>query len=255
MPLEPSDDRHRAQLVIRPAVCSRHRATLKVRPLGGSRCPGNVIVAASPGTAWLVSGLRAPVSPGAGSTSPRSRERPGRALSVSPVNSRAANPVVEVMVTIGGLPAHPLIVHAVVVLLPLAAVGTLAVAARPTWRRNLGVPVFLIALVGVVAVPLAVQTGEQLQGLLGGGGPLVEVHEQRADHLLPYAILFLVLLLATLLLGRLADRTEAAGQLRARVRLTTSAGVLAAVAGLVVTGLVVWIGDAGATAVWSGVGG
>jgi hypothetical protein len=189
------------------------------------------------------------------------------------------------MVTIGGLPAHPLVVHAVVVLLPLAALGTLAVAARPTWRRNLGVPVFLIALVGVVAVPVAVQTGEQLQGLLGGGGPLVEVHEQRADHLLPYAVVFLVLLLATLLLGRLADRTETAGhsdnagqaehasraghasqpghaintsqtdQHRLQVRLTTSAGVLAAVAGLVVTGLVVWIGDAGALAVWSGVGG
>jgi hypothetical protein len=162
------------------------------------------------------------------------------------------------MVTIGGLPAHPLIVHAVVVLLPLAAVGTLAVAARPRWRRNLGVPVFLIALVGVLAVPVAAQTGEQLRGLLGGG-PLVEVHEQRADHLLPYAVLFLVLLLATLLLGRRADRTEAAGQhggqLRVRVRLTTSAAVLAAIAGLVVTGLVVWIGDAGATAVWSGVGG
>ncbi|HEX4362399.1 MAG TPA: DUF2231 domain-containing protein [Pseudonocardia sp.] len=195
------------------------------------------------------------------------------------------------MVTIGGLPAHPLVVHAVVVLLPLAALGTLAVAARPTWRRNLGVPVFLIALVGVVAVPVAVQTGEQLQGLLGGGGPLVEVHEQRADHLLPYAVVFLVLLLATLLLGRLADRTEPAShsnnagqtapagqpghagqaapasqpghaintsqtdQHRLQVRLTTSAGVLAAVAGLVVTGLVVWIGDAGALAVWSGVGG
>jgi MFS family permease len=179
------------------------------------------------------------------------------------------------MVTIGGLPAHPLIVHAVVVLLPLAALGTLAVAARPRWRRNLGVPVFLVALVGVAAVPLATETGEQLQGLLGGGGPLVEVHEQRADHLLPYAVLFLVLLLATLVLGRLADRAAAAsqqegqqkgrqegqqegrqeGQLRGRVRLTTSVGVLAAAAGLVVTGLVVWIGDAGATAVWSGVGG
>lgn len=162
------------------------------------------------------------------------------------------------MITVGGLPAHPLVVHAVVVLLPLAALGTLAVAARPTWRRNLGVPVFLIALVGVLAVPVAVQTGEQLQGLLGGGGPLVEVHKQRAGHLLPYAVLFLALLLATLLLGRVADRTEAAGehdgQLRVRVRLTTSAAVLAAIAGLVVTGLVVWIGDAGATAVWSGVG-
>lgn len=87
-------------------------------------------------------------------------------------------------------------------------------------------------------------------------------------NVIVYAVLFLVLLLATLVLGRLADRTAAAsqrgaqqagqrqgGQLRVGVRLSTSVGVLAALAGLVVTGLVVWIGDAGATAVWSGVGG
>ncbi|GAA5156023.1 hypothetical protein GCM10023321_30840 [Pseudonocardia eucalypti] len=157
------------------------------------------------------------------------------------------------MTLIGGLPAHPLIIHAVVVLLPLAALGTLAVAARPVWRRNLGGAVFLVALAGVVAVPLATTTGEQLEAVLGGQNPLVEIHEQRADTLLPFALLFLALLAATLLLGRRADRTEANGAATRGGVLVTTASVLAALAGLVVTGLVVWIGDAGATAVWQGV--
>jgi hypothetical protein len=38
-------------------------------------------------------------------------------------------------------------------------------------------------------------------------------------------------------------------------RVTLITGVLAALAGLVVTGLVVWIGHAGSVAAWSGVGG
>lgn len=156
------------------------------------------------------------------------------------------------MTLIGGLPAHPLIIHAVVVLLPLAALGTLAVAARPVWRRNLGGAVFLVALVGVVAVPLATTTGEQLEAVLGGQNPLVEIHEQRADTLLPFALLFLALLAATLLLGRRADRTAATAGGSGKV-VVTAVSVLAALAGLLVTGLVVWIGDAGATAVWQGV--
>jgi hypothetical protein len=103
------------------------------------------------------------------------------------VNSSATRPVVLSVITIDGLPAHPLLVHAVVVLFPLAAVGTLAVVARPVWRRGFGVPVFLVALVGLIAVPLTTTTGEQLKTALGGGSPLVAVHEQRAEHLLPYA--------------------------------------------------------------------
>ena len=88
------------------------------------------------------------------------------------------------MLTVDGIPAHPLVVHAVVVLLPLAAVATLLVVARPVWRRQLGVWVLLLAAAGVFAVPVAATTGEQLRASLGGGSPLVEIHEERAESLL-----------------------------------------------------------------------
>lgn len=169
------------------------------------------------------------------------------------------------MLTVDGIPAHPLVVHAVVVLLPLAAVGTLLVVARPVWRRQLGVWVLLLALAGVAAVPVATQTGEQLQHALNGGGPLVEIHEERAETLLLPALIFLVLLAATVLVGR---RTEAGrsgdgpGAAHAVItenatlqRVTLVTGILAALAGLVVTGLVVWIGHAGSVAAYSGISG
>jgi Predicted membrane protein (DUF2231) len=166
------------------------------------------------------------------------------------------------MLTVGGIPAHPLVVHAVVVLLPLAAVGTLLVVARPAWRRQLGVWVLLLALGGVAAVPVATQTGEQLEHAIGGS-ELIAIHEERAETLLVPALIFLLLLAATVLAGRRADApVDGPGAAHAVTtntatmhRVTLVTGVLAALAGLVVTGLVVWIGHAGSVAAWSGVGG
>ena len=166
------------------------------------------------------------------------------------------------MLTVDGIPAHPLVVHAVVVLLPLAAFGTLLVVARPVWRRQLGIWVFLLAAAGTAAVPVAQETGEQLKQALGGGTPLVAVHESRAETLLVPALIFLALLAATVFAGGRADRLtrwEGPGAAHALVtggnraiwqRVALATGVLAAIAGLAVTGLVVWIGHAGSEAVW-----
>jgi hypothetical protein len=155
------------------------------------------------------------------------------------------------MITVNGIPAHPLVIHAVVALLPLATLGAIAMAVRPRWRRAVGIPVALIALVGVIAVPIATQTGEQLQRALNGGGPLVAIHERRADGLLPWAIVFVVLVIATVAIGIRSDRLGPEGSPALR-RAAVAVGVLAALLGIVVTGLVVWIGDAGAAAVWQG---
>ena len=166
------------------------------------------------------------------------------------------------MLTVDGIPAHPLVIHAVVVILPLAAAGTLLVAARPVWRRQLGPWVLLLAVIGVAGVPISQRTGAELAESLGGGGPLVAVHAERASTLLLPAVLYLLLLIATMVLGRRADAPTADGPGAAHALTTRTAsgtaqrlalivGVLAALAGIVVTGLVVWIGHAGATAVWT----
>lgn len=159
------------------------------------------------------------------------------------------------MFTVNGIPAHPLVIHAVVLLLPLATLGAVLIAIRPRWRRTYGIPVLLVALVGVAAVPIATNTGEQLQRALPGPNPLIEVHEYRADMLLPWAVAFLVVLAVAVITGFGGGQPGPSGSAVATsTRLATLATVVAALLGLVVTGLVVWIGDAGATAVWQGVG-
>jgi hypothetical protein len=163
------------------------------------------------------------------------------------------------VLSVAGLPLHPLVIHAVVVLLPLAAIGTLAMAVRPVWRRNLGVPTLLVALTGTIAVPVATVSGQQLQATQGGGSPLVAEHAARAGALLPVALLFLVLLAAAVVVERTALSPNPAGRTARSpdggepARTPALLTAAAAVAGAAVTGLVVWIGHAGASAVWSGV--
>jgi hypothetical protein len=57
--------------------------------------------------------------------------------------------------------------------------------------------------------------------------------------------------IATVAIGIRSDRLGPEGSPALR-RATVGVGVLAALLGIVVTGLVVWIGDAGAAAVWQG---
>lgn len=68
---------------------------------------------------------------------------------------------------INGILLHPLVVHAVVVLLPLATLGTLAIALRPRWRRPYGPFVVAAAVVATVLCPVATQSGEQLERRVG----------------------------------------------------------------------------------------
>ena len=65
--------------------------------------------------------------------------------------------------TINGVPAHVLLVHAVVVLLPLAALLAVLGAVWPAARRRLGVLTPLTALVSVLFIPLTTDAGEWLQ--------------------------------------------------------------------------------------------
>lgn len=157
--------------------------------------------------------------------------------------------------TVAGLPLHPLVVHAVVVLLPLAAIGTLAVAARPAWRRSLGIPTLLVALAGTVAVPLATSSGRELLAS-SGGDPLVYEHAARAGTLLPMAVLYVLLLAGAVLVERTALAPGGVGAMGRspgpdRVRIATVLAGLAALAGVVTAALVVQIGHTGAIAVWS----
>lgn len=165
---------------------------------------------------------------------------------------------------IGGLPLHPLVVHAVVVLLPLTVLGTVAIALRPSWRLTYGPLVVVFAVVATALVPVATSSGEALEERVGNPGEHAELGEQ----LLWFALPLLVLTLALVVLAR-RDRprpggtgdtsgTSGASEVRGRAgtsrgaaRATTAVAVLAVVAAVACGVQVYRVGDSGAEAVWS----
>jgi uncharacterized membrane protein len=70
-----------------------------------------------------------------------------------------------------GLPAHPLIVHIPVVLLPIAVLGAILIVVSPAWRARIGWLVVVAAGVSLLFVQLAIGSGEVLQGEPGRDRP------------------------------------------------------------------------------------
>ncbi len=150
--------------------------------------------------------------------------------------------------TIFGLPAHPLVVHAVVVLVPLAALSALVVAVWPAARARYAPLALGVATLALISVPLATHTGEQLESHVRPS-PLVERHTAMADGLLPFMAM-LWLGLAVLVAARVLSHARGVGWAR---YLAGGAAVMA-VAGAITSGVqVVRIGDSGARAAWHGV--
>ncbi|SDL34288.1 hypothetical protein SAMN04488074_110185 [Lentzea albidocapillata subsp. violacea] len=163
------------------------------------------------------------------------------------------------MLTIDGIPLHPLLVHAVVALLPLAALSSVAIALVPAWRRRYAWPVLGVTLAGVAAVPVAKQTGEDFQAALQNNGvqnPAIQIHADLGTTLLPIALGFGVAVIALLVAGRLADRerqAEAPTTKTWRV-LSVVVSVLVVLLAIGTTVQTVRAGHSGSEAVWSGVG-
>lgn len=163
------------------------------------------------------------------------------------------------MLTIDGIPLHPLLVHAVVVLLPLAALSSIAIALVPGWRRKYAWPVLGVTLAGVAAVPVAKQAGEDFQAALvknGVNNPLIQTHADLGTALLPIALGFGVAVIALLVAGRLADRERGAEAPTTKTWRVISV-VVSVLVVLLAIGTVyqtVRAGHSGSEAVWSGIG-
>ncbi|WIV59177.1 DUF2231 domain-containing protein [Amycolatopsis nalaikhensis] len=91
------------------------------------------------------------------------------------------------MTTLNGLPAHVLLVHAIVVLLPLAALLLVLSAVWPAARRKLAGPNALLSLLVVVLVPITTDAGEWLERRVAPS-PLVRTHTELGDTALWVAI-------------------------------------------------------------------
>lgn len=142
--------------------------------------------------------------------------------------------------TFNGLPVHALVLHAAVVLVPLMAVLTVAVALVARLRVRGAWPVVAGNVVTLATVFVTQQSGEQLQARLPPT-PLIQTHADLGGTM---TVFMVGLLVASVLVALVRRRTG--GVVMAMAALSVVAAVAATV-------WVVRVGDSGATAVWKDV--
>ncbi len=144
-----------------------------------------------------------------------------------------------------GLPAHPIFVHAAVVLLPLAALGSILVAAKPRWRKHYAPLVAALAIAAVGSVGLAQGSGEKLEDRVVET-PLIEKHTDQGESVLPWAIGVALVATATATL----PLVEGLGTKFSPRNLTLGLVLASALVGAGSTWVLVAVGHSGANATW-----
>jgi hypothetical protein len=180
-----------------------------------------------------------------------------------------------------GLPAHPLLLHLPVVLIPLLAIAAVALMIRSEWRRRFGVALAITALVALAATnltvsaggsfkdafdsgetlsaqvpPVAPPAGQESEGAQSPENAAIDKHGELGDQLRIAMIFFtgaIVLLVVAdearrrRIGGRLGQGAELLDHPRTALALRTGIGLLAAFT-------LVWVirtGHEGAKAAWS----
>jgi hypothetical protein len=176
------------------------------------------------------------------------------------------------MTEVNGLPAHVLLVHVVVVLIPLSALLVVLVAVWPAARQRLDIATAALAVAALVSVPLTTSAGDWLEHRLPRT-PLLRIHTHLGDTMLPWAIGLAVVALVLLARNRLAvgrgravrvgsggepatvEIRDADRHRRDSGREKVLSAAIAVLAVVVAVGSVVTvyrIGDSGARAAWTG---
>ncbi|MEV0297726.1 DUF2231 domain-containing protein [Nocardia sp. NPDC050710] len=148
------------------------------------------------------------------------------------------------MSTINGLPAHVLLVHAIVVLVPLTAALLVLSALWPAVRRRLIWLVTALAAVTVALTPVTADAGQTFAERFGPSEAL-RTHTELGDTM-TYFVVPLLLVTALLIVVHLREqRGRSVNRLFA-----VGLAVLTIAASVAATVQVYRVGDSGARAVW-----
>ncbi len=153
------------------------------------------------------------------------------------------------------LPAHPLLTHAPIVLLPIAALVTIAAAAKPAWRARASWWILGGLFVTVVLLFVAKESGEALIDAYdranGEGAIDISTHESLAETTFILTLVWFVVFGALTLLERVERiRTSALQSVAANRAARQVFAVIAAVLGVLATIWLIRTGHEGATSVW-----
>jgi apolipoprotein N-acyltransferase len=153
------------------------------------------------------------------------------------------------MTTIAGLPAHALLVHAIVVLAPLTALLEILCAFWPAARSRLVWLVLAFATVNLVLTPVTTDAGEWLYDQKQQHSPILQEHADLGEWMIYFSVALLVVAIALAVLHRLEGRSD-----KRRTIATVIVAIVALAVGVSSIVGVYRIGDAGAQSVWGGGG-
>ena len=153
------------------------------------------------------------------------------------------------LTSISGLPAHPLFAHIPVVLIPLAAIGALAML-WPRVRDRIGWVVVGIVFVAGITTQLAVSSGQSLEEYVRES-QLVRDHTHMGENIRPWVLLMFLALLGVMLVARVVRHREGASEGTDPLKV---AGIVLAVLSIVFSAMATYwiyqIGHSGSKAVW-----
>ena len=151
---------------------------------------------------------------------------------------------------INGLPLHPLIIHAAVVFVPLAATSAILFAV-PKWRWLLRWPTLVLSVSSLVFVQVSIMSGENLKKTRGLDTPQIDTHEEWGERLrIAMIVLTILAVLAVWAFGYVTRVTGGSDREPPVPALEKPLMVVLPLAGLATLVLVFLTGDAGARAVW-----
>jgi uncharacterized membrane protein len=150
------------------------------------------------------------------------------------------------LTTIAGLPAHVLLVHAMVVLAPLTALLEILCALWPAARRRLVWLVFAFAIVTTALTPITTEAGEWLYDKERHHRDILNTHADRGGWMIYFSVAMLVVAVVLALVHWRESRS-------ARPGMTTNVAIaiLAIAVGAASIVQVIRIGDSGARSVWA----
>jgi uncharacterized membrane protein len=152
------------------------------------------------------------------------------------------------MTIVNGLPAHALLVHFVVVLVPLTALLEIVCGLWPAARRGQLLWLTLVlAGATMILTPITINAGQWLYDLRAKPSPILQEHAERGSTMVYFSAALLAVAVGLVILRFIEHRSET----RRTITLVIVAIVVLAV-GISSMIQIYRVGDAGAQSVWGG---
>ncbi|OBJ18448.1 hypothetical protein A5621_05880 [Mycobacterium colombiense] len=150
------------------------------------------------------------------------------------------------MNVINGMPAHALLLHFVLVLVPLTALLDIVCALWPAARRGQLMWLTLaLAVVTMVLTPITINAGGWLYGLRANPSPILREHAERGSLMAYFSAALLVAAVVLVVVREIEDRSD-----KSRVATRALVAILVLAVGIASIVQIYRVGDVGAQSVW-----